>query len=158
MGEGEHAPRLFESDEAVRRVATGFCACRLDKAEWTHEAHLATCLWVLQERPDIVAEQQLPDMIRRYNLSVGGVNDGTQGYHETITQTYIAGIRAFLAQRSEGEGLVALVNALLQADEGRRDWPLRFYSKERLFSAEARLGFVAPDVTPLPLGGEVSPD
>jgi hypothetical protein len=29
-------------------------------------------------------EQQLPDIIRSYNESVGGVNDDTQGYHETL--------------------------------------------------------------------------
>ena len=29
---------------------------------------------------------------------------------------------------------------------GRRDWPLRFYSRERLFSVEARRTFVAPDL------------
>ena len=29
--------------------------------------------------------------------------------------------------------------------EARRDWPLRFYSPERLFSKEARLGWVEPD-------------
>ena len=34
---------------------------------------------------------------------------------------------------------------------GRRDWPLRFYSAERLFSVEARRQFVPPDLAPLPL-------
>jgi hypothetical protein len=29
---------------------------------------------------------------------------------------------------------------------GRRDWPLRFYSRERLFSVEARRGHVEPDL------------
>jgi hypothetical protein len=38
------------------------------------------------------------------------------------------------------------VNALLLAPEGRRDWPLRFYSRELLFSPEARLGWIEPDL------------
>jgi len=33
---------------------------------------------------------------------------------------------------------------------GRRGWPLRFYSGERLFSVEARRHFVAPDLAALP--------
>ena len=37
-------------------------------------------------------------------------------------------------------------NALLLAPEGRRDWPLRFYSPELLFSPAARLGWVEPDL------------
>jgi hypothetical protein len=43
-----------------------------------------------------------------------------------------------------------LANALLSSPMGRRDWPLRFYSNERLFSVEARLGFVEPDLSALP--------
>jgi hypothetical protein len=33
---------------------------------------------------------------------------------------------------------------------GRRDWPLRFYSGERLFSVEARRRFIPPDLASLP--------
>ena len=45
--------------------------------------------------------------------------------------------------------LVDKVNALLLAEEGRRDWPLLLYSWERLFSQEARLGWVEPDLAAL---------
>ena len=45
---------------------------------------------------------------------------------------------------------VEKVNGLLLAEEGRRDWPLRFYSAERLFSVEARRGYLEPDLAPLP--------
>ena len=146
----DHPIRPFADDAAVRRVGEGFLACTLPKAEWTHEAHLATCLWLVVERPDIVPARDLPHLIRRYNESVGGVNSDREGYHETITQTYISGVRAFLARTDADLPLAAKVNALLRAPEGRRDWPLRFYSRERLFSKEARLGFVEPDVEPLP--------
>ena len=140
-----HPIRLFADDAAIRSVGERFLANSLPKAEWTHEAHLATCLWLIVERPEIAVERDLPDLIRRYNESVGGVNDDTQGYHETITQTYVAAIREHLAERPAGEALIELVNTLLASDRGRRDWPLRFYSRERLFSVEARRSFVAPD-------------
>ena len=141
----DHSVRLFVSDADIRRVGEGMLACALPKAEWTHEAHLATCAWLILERPDIVPERDLPHLIRAYNESVGGVNSDTEGYHETITQISIRAVRAALA-RSEGRGLCDRVNTLLQAEEGRRDWPLRFYSPNRLFSREARLGWVEPDI------------
>ena len=145
----DHAPRLFASDADIRRIGEGFLACALAKAEWTHEAHLSTTAWLILERPDILPERDLPALIRRYNESVGGVNDATQGYHETITQVSIRGVRRALA-RSEGPGLRARVNALLESPEGRREWALAFYSRERLFSPEARLGWVEPDRAALP--------
>lgn len=140
--------RLFVDAEDVRRIGNGLLDCTLPRADWTHEAHLAACLWLLTERPDILPERDLPVLIRRYNESVGGVNDDTQGYHETLTQLYISGVRRFLAETG-ARGLVERVNALLASATGARDWPLRFYSREVLFSAAARRGWVAPDLAPL---------
>lgn len=153
MTEGE--PRLFADDDAVRRIGEGLLARTLTRPDWTHEAHLAACLYLLVERPDVVPERDLPDIIRRFNESVGTVNDETQGYHETITQTYIRGVRALLARTDPALSLAAKVNALLRAEEGRREWPLRFFSHERLFSAAARLGWVEPDLGPLPATARV---
>jgi len=141
----DHDPRLWPNDAAIRRVGTRFLACTLPKPEWTHEAHIATTSWLIVERPDILPERDLPDLIRRYNESVGGVNSDTEGYHETITQVFIRTLRRKLAE-TDGQGLAGRVNAVLVAPEGRRDWPLRFYSPELLFSKQARLGWVAPDL------------
>ena len=51
--------------------------------------------------PDIDLDAELPGIIRRFNESVGGVNSDTQGYHETITRTYVAGVRLFLSETDE---------------------------------------------------------
>jgi hypothetical protein len=146
-------PRLFADDTAVRHIGEGLVACTLTRPEWTHEAHLAACLYVILEQPHIIAERDLPGLIRRFNESVGGVNDETQGYHETITQCSIHGVRLHLARTEAPLPLVAKVNALLLADQGRRDWLLHFYSETLLFSPAARLGFVEPDLAPLPTAG-----
>jgi hypothetical protein len=58
--------------------------------------------------------------------------------------------RAVLVLEDVNEPLYRLVNALLLTPMGRRDWPLRFYSRERLFSVEARRTFVKPDLAALP--------
>lgn len=159
----DHPVRLFADDAAIRRVGEGFLGLALPKAEWTHEAHIATCAWIIIERPDILPERDLPHLIRRYNESVGGVNDATQGYHETITQVAILGVRAALS-RSPSDGLAARINRLLHEPEARRDWALRFYTRDRLFSVAARRGWVEPDrssLTSQPLsenpGGAVHP-
>jgi hypothetical protein len=142
----DHEIRFFADDAAVRHVGKGLLARTLPKAEWTHEAHLAACLWLLTERPDIHVERDLPAIISGYNEAVGGVNDATQGYHHTITLTYVAAIRGFLSRTPAGHSLAGCVNALLNAPEGRRDWPLRHYSRDTLFSVKARLGYVPPDL------------
>lgn len=146
-----HSPRLFARPEEIRSTGEAMLACTLPKEAWTHEAHLATCLWLLTERPDIDIDADIGDLIRRYNASVGGVNDDHHGYHETITRVFVAGVRGYLARSAERD-LLPAVNGLLMADEGKRDWPLRFYSRDLLFSVAARRDFVAPDLSGLESG------
>jgi hypothetical protein len=146
----DYSPRPFTSDADIISVGERFLACALPKEEWTHEAHLATTTWLLLKRPDIDVDKELPGLIRRYNESVGGVNSDSEGYHETITRVFLAGVRLFLGEANPKEPLHELVNELLLSPMGRRDWPLRFYSRERLLSVEARREFVAPDIAALP--------
>ncbi|WP_052071932.1 hypothetical protein [Sphingopyxis sp. MWB1] len=145
----DYSPRLFTRDSDIRALGEGLLACSLPRAAWTHEAHLAVCLWLLSERPDIHIDAEIAGIIRRFNESVGGVNDDHNGYHDSVTRAYVAGVRLFLSTTREA-GLAARVNALLLSDMGRRDWPLRFYSRDRLFSVAARRGFIEPDLAPLP--------
>lgn len=146
----DHDIRLFADPFAVARVGEGLLARTLPKTEWTHEAHLAATTYLLVEHPEIDLDKALPGVIRAYNESVGGVNDDTQGYHDTITRAYLHGVRLFLRDADPSASLHDLVNALLTTPMGRRDWPLRFWSKERLFSVEARRGWVVPDLAALP--------
>lgn len=146
----EFRPRLFTSDADVAHIGEGLLARDLPRAEWTHEAHLAATAYLLLRHPEIDVGAELPDLIRRYNESVGGVNSDTEGYHETITRVFLHGVRLFLAEADASEPLHELVNDLLLSPIGRRDWPFRYYSSDRLFSVEARRDFVAPDLAALP--------
>lgn len=145
----EHPIRFFADDAAVRHVAAGLVARTLPRPEWTHEGHLAACACLVLEYPALDLERDLPGIIARYNESVGGVNDDTQGYHETITQLYLRAVRAHLAEHPEGT-LAERVNALLASERGRRDYALRYYSPDLLFSVAARKSWVEPDLAPLP--------
>ena len=105
--------RHFDSDEAVARVGEGLLSRTLPRSDWTHEAHLAATTYLLLKHPEVDLDSELPELIRGYNESVGGVNNDSEGYR-------------------------------------KRDWPLRFWSRERLFSVEARRGFVLPDLAAMP--------
>jgi hypothetical protein len=146
----EFQPRLFNCDAEVEHIGEGLVARTLQRPEWTHEAHLAATTYLLLRRPDIDLDQQLPGLIRRYNESVGGVNSDSEGYHETITRVFLHAVRLSLSRADPAKPLHQLVNELLLSPMGRRDWPRRFYSPERLFSVEARQRFVAPDLAPIP--------
>jgi hypothetical protein len=138
--------RLFTTDAEIERLGEGLFTCTLSREDWTHEAHLGATTYLVVRRPDIDLDEELPGIIRRFNESVGGVNSDTEGYHETITRCFLSGVRIFLKDANVSKLLHELVNELLLSPMGRRDWPLRFYSRDRLFSAEARRSHITPDV------------
>lgn len=146
----DYSPRLFASDAEIEHLGEGLLACTASREEWTHEAHLAATAYLLLRRPDIDLDAELPGIICRFNESVGGVNSDTEGYHETITRSFLYGVRLFLSEADLAEPIHEIVNRLLNSPMGRRDWPLRFFSRERLFSVEARRSHVSPDLGAMP--------
>lgn len=149
----EFPVRHFLSDDAVAHVGEGLIACTLPREEWTHEAHLAATSYLILRHPEIDLDCELAGIISRYNESVGGRNSDTEGYHDTITRAYLHGIRLFLEEADAARPVHELVNGLLMSPMGRRDWPMRFWSKDRLMSVEARRGYVEPDLHELPRSG-----
>ena len=81
------------------------------------------------------------DGIRRYNER----QENPSGYHETITLAWVAVIDRFLGGRDRGVPVSVLAGELM-AECGDSDYLLRFYTRGRLFSDEARTGWVPPDL------------
>jgi hypothetical protein len=130
-------------------IARGFIARTLPKAKWTHYAHLRVGLWHALNYPDDISLNLLRERIRAYNESTGVLNTATAGYHETITRLYVVVIRHFVNSIDPRRPIDDLAEELI-ARCGERELPLRYYTRERLFSVVARLGWVEPDLQPLP--------
>jgi len=135
----------------IERLAAAFIDCTLPKVEWTHEAHLRVGLWHRLHMPAEAALDALRERISRYNVSQGGVNTDTDGYHETITRLYVILIDRFVAANEGTSTPDELADALV-AQLGHRDVPLRHYTHDRLFSVAARRAWVPPDLEPLTPG------
>ena len=138
----------FTCDADIERVASGMIGCTLPKDEWTHAAHWATALWLIARWPDLYPPADMPGLIRRYNVTTGGVNSETAGYHETITQASLRAGRTMLAEAMPGDPVMATLERLLASPLGKSTWLLDYWSKDRLMSVEARARWVEPDLAP----------
>lgn len=132
------------SEADVEHIARGLIDRTLPKSGWTHAAHFAAALWLLQHRGD-EAFHEMPPLIRAYNEATGVANTDTGGYHATITVASLRLARAWLNERP-GMPLHAALGELLAGPCGRSDWLLAYWSRERLFSAAARRAWVDPDL------------
>jgi hypothetical protein len=144
----------MELDEAsIERLALGFEATTLTDAEWTHAAHIVVALRYVRRHGAREALPRMREALLRWAASRGRI----EAYHETITRAWIAIVGAFVAREDRGQPMGELARALLDATGGKEHLR-RFYSPERILSAEARARFVEPDLAPLPLDLDAASD
>jgi hypothetical protein len=131
----------FTSDAEIAELVALFESCRLPGERWTHRAHLAVAATYLRRYPLSEATDRARAHIRRYNESRGNLT----GYHETITVLFM---RLVARELTTAQPVLAeFINGL--AARFPMDRMLHYYTKDRLWSAEARAMFVGPDVRPL---------
>ncbi|MFL6282899.1 MAG: hypothetical protein ACJ74Q_06990 [Pyrinomonadaceae bacterium] len=141
------APEMttFRTTGEILALVRRFDDCTLPREDWTHAAHLTVALWHLLEYDWAEAVARVRAGIQRYNAAHGIRTTPTGGYHETLTLFWLRRVRAFLEEgRNEGRSLVSLANDLADSADG--SLPLKYYTRERLFSTEARAAWVEPDL------------
>lgn len=138
---------MFSTAHDIEGFVREFEARTLPKADWTHHAHLVVGFWYLSKHGPDTALSLIRDHIRAYNEAVGTPNTDTRGYHETLTRLYLRGIQAHIAAHGGPERRESMA-LLLQSSMADKEWPLQFYSRERLFSVAARRTWIEPDRSP----------
>lgn len=137
----------FETEADLKALTDAFLARTLPGEAWRHDAHCLVTAYLLLRRRDIDLPIELPGLIRRYNEATGGKNTDSSGYHHSITLFYLGAIRDFMATQNTADIVQACRN-MLASPLGEKDFPLRFYSQEVLFTPAARLGWIEPDLKP----------
>ncbi|MCS5699524.1 class I SAM-dependent methyltransferase [Cyanobium sp. FGCU-52] len=137
------------TNEAIEALAADVLALRLPRERWTHQAHLAVGLWHLRRHGESQALELLRTRIRAHNVSAGIVNDVDHGYHETLTCFWLRLLAVHEAAHPQAT-LAGSLALLLRSPLASADAPLRHYKPERLFSRQARAGWLEPDRAPLP--------
>jgi len=136
----------FHSTEEIARLIEAFESCTLSRAEWTHAAHLTVALWYHLTAPAAEVTALVSEGIKRYNAAHGIVTTPTGGYHETMTLFWIAIVAKYLRELARRDhSLIALANGLIER-YGDKNLPFTYYTRERLFSLEARASWVGPDL------------
>jgi len=114
-----------------------------------HASHLHVAWVYLSDTTSVdQASARMRDTLRRFAASVGK----PEKYHETITLFWVRLLA--LAREASGETLEKLVATNPQLLE--KNFPLAYYSCERLFSDKARTMWLEPDLKPISLNAIAS--
>lgn len=136
----------YRSSEEIFALIDAFEDCTLTREDWTHAAHLTVALWYLLHHRLEDATVLIRKGIKRFNASHGIMTTPTGGYHETLTIFWIRTVHNYLKRYENQErSFVALANNLVKTCADSK-LPMKYYSREHLFSTEARANFVEPDL------------
>jgi hypothetical protein len=117
-------------------------------ADWTHRAHVRMAFRYLSRHPFEEALGRIRKGIQALNLAHQTPEALTRGYHETLTVAWARVVASTIAAHGpfkDSNDFCDRNPHLLQRTVMRI-----FYSPGRLFSPEAKRGFVEPDLAPLP--------
>lgn len=136
---------IFQTNEDIYLLVKSFEDCTIAKSEWTHAAHLTVGLFYCRLLQFAVAKNVIRDGIYWLNDRHGTPNTADSGYHETLTVFWLKRIWNFLDEREWTNDMAPLANELIEkySDPGL---PLRYYTRELLFSAQARCEYYPPNL------------
>ena len=131
---------FYKSVDEIRSLVQRFESCALAPSEMTHRAHLSISVWYLSRFPVSEGARQVRENLVRF---IG--HYGLTGYNETITLFWIKLIKGFLEGADPRRPINDLANDLVERF-GNSQVIFDYYSREKLLSDEARIGWVEPDL------------
>jgi len=134
----------YQSEKEIFEIVRGFEDGTIARADWRHREHLTVAFYYAFHLNFETALTKMRGGI--FNLLNSFKIDLSKEmpYHETLTVFWMQTIFD-LIESSNGNSLVETANEVLEicAD---KDLPLKFYSRELLFSDKARAEFVESDL------------
>lgn len=132
----------YKSEEEIADVVRSFENATISRDAWRHAEHLTVAMHYLLHHDIDTATDKIRSGI--FNLLKAFEVDLTKEmpYHETLTVFWMRTVKDFLDE-SNDTSLLDKANAMVE--KFNKDYPLKFYTREILFSNEARARFVERD-------------
>lgn len=141
----------YENDEEIEKLVAAFEDASISRGAWKHAEHLVVALYYADKYGDVdKATDRMRDGL--FNLLTAGFKIDLakeMPYHETLSIFWMRTVADF-AGSTIGMPLHEKANSLIEKFD--KDYPLRFYTREFLFSDEARTVFVLPDLKDMEVG------
>ncbi len=136
--------KRFKTENEIYDLVKGFESSTIARDEWKHAEHLTVGLYLVMNYDLETAIEKMREGLLNL-LQVQGVNlKKEMPYHETLTVFWMRSILAY-SHRYRDKSLIEKCHGMLEIFD--KDHPLKFYTRELLFSEEARARYIEPDIT-----------
>ena len=133
----------YKTENEILEIIESFENGTISRENWRHADHLIVANYYLSKNDFDTALTKMRDGIFKLLRSFKIDLTKEMPYHETLTLFWLKTIDDFRKTKN-GSSLFEICNELTEKFE--KDYPLRFYSRERLFSDEARTNFIKGDL------------
>jgi hypothetical protein len=135
--------RKYKTEEDIAAVVRSFEDATISRDDWKHAEHLTLALHYLCLHDMDTATEKMRSGIFKLLGAFGVDLSKEMPYHETLTIFWMRAVADFDASKN-GASLLDKANDLVATYD--KEYPLRFYSREYLFSDEAKAAFVEGDL------------
>jgi len=135
--------RKYNNESEIFDLLRSFETGTISRDDWRHSEHLVVALCYLRENPLDEAINKMRTGILNLLMAFGVDLTKEMPYHETITVFWMRTAYAYMLM-NETLSFVEIANGLCELFD--KDHPLKFYSRELLFSDRARGEYVEPDL------------
>jgi hypothetical protein len=140
----------FKDANEIADIVRAFEDATISRDTWKHAEHLTVALHYLTLHDIETATEKMRSGIFKLLKAFEVDLTREMPFHETMTVFWMRAVADFNSSR-KGTPMLARANELV--DTYDKEYPLRFYSRELLFSDKARDGFVEADIKPLETEG-----
>lgn len=135
---------VYKSEDEILNIIRVFESGTIARADWRHNKHLTVAFYYAFHHDFETALAKMRGGIFNLLNTFGVDLSKEMPYHETLTVFWMRTIFDFLESQKE-KSLVETANKVLKVC-GDKDLPLKYYSRDFLFSDEARKNFVEGDL------------
>jgi hypothetical protein len=133
----------YKNENEISDVIESFENCTISRDAWKHAEHLTVAMHYAVNHDYTIAYEKMKSGIFRLLNAFGVDLNVEMPYHETLTIFWLQTVFDFV-KANPNKNLLESTNEII--DKFDKDYPLKFYSRELLFSVEARTEFVEADV------------
>lgn len=134
----------YGSAAEIEEVARRFESCEYQLEEFVHARHLTVASWYFLHSEATAAEERMRTGLQKFIRL-----HGKSGYHVTITEFWLRLVKHTLREARANDGEVAEVNRVVERLNNKA-LIYEYFSRERVESAEAKAGWLEPDLEMLP--------
>jgi hypothetical protein len=133
----------YKTETEITNIIEAFENCTISREAWKHPEHLTVAMHYALNHDYTIAYDKMKSGIFKLLNAFGVDLNVEMPYHETLTVFWLRTVFDYV-NTNRDKSSFEMANVIIEKFD--KDYLLKFYSRELLFSVEARTEFIEADL------------